>query len=125
MTHNRIFLDTNILIYLLQGDEDIREILEDKIWYVSFISEMELLLKPNLTEIENKAIKALLKECFIVEMNPAIKELAIATGQKHKLKIADSIIYASASIIMTPFLTADKVFKRLSDNDTRVLIYDK
>jgi predicted nucleic acid-binding protein len=124
MRNNRVFLDTNILIYLLQGDEEIRGLLEDKIWYISFITEMELLLKPNITDIETKAIKALIQECFIIDMNHAIKELAITTGQKHKLKIADSIIYASASSIMMPFLTADKIFKRLTADDTSILVYE-
>ena len=124
MKNNRIFLDTNILIYLLQGDKDIRELLEDKIWYISFITEMELRLKPNVTDDETKAMNALLNECFIIDMNHAIKEIAIISGRKYKLKIADSIIYASACNIEMPFLTADKIFKRISSDDVRILLYE-
>ena len=44
---SEILLDTNILIYLLQGNRSIRELVEDGVWYISFITEMELLVKPN------------------------------------------------------------------------------
>jgi len=124
MNSNRIFLDTNILIYLLEGDEELREILEDKIWYISFLTEIELLLKPNISDTETKAIKALIQECFVIEMNSAIKEIAIISGQKHRLKPVDCIIYASASYLAIPFVTADKVFKRLTKDDTQILLYE-
>jgi predicted nucleic acid-binding protein len=124
MSSNRILLDTNILIYLLQGDEELREILEDKIWYISFITEIELLLKPNISDAETKAIKALIQECFVIEMNGVIKEMTISTGQKHKLKPADSIIYASASYLSIPFITADRIFKRLTKDDTQIFLYE-
>ena len=125
MKHNRIFLDTNILIYLLEGNEELREILGDKIWYISFISEMELLLKPHITEAETKAINTLLQECFIIDMNNGIKQIAIESGQKFNLKLADSIIYASARAINITFLTADKIFKRINTDDLNLLIYEK
>ena len=125
MRHNRIFLDTNILIYLLEGNQELRDILEDKIWYISFITEMELLLKPNITDTEAKAINTLLQECFIIDMNNAIKQIAIESGQKFNLKLADTIIYASARAINIPFLTADKIFKRINTDELNLLIYEK
>lgn len=43
MSGNSIFLDTNILLYLLNGDETISVLLKDRNIVISFISEMELL----------------------------------------------------------------------------------
>jgi len=83
-----------------------------------------LLLKPNISDAETKAIKALIQECFVIEMNSAIKEMTISTGQKHKLKPADSIIYASAAYLYMPFITADRVFKRLTKDDTQIFLYE-
>ena len=78
---NNILLDTNILIYLLKGNVPIREMVEDKLWFISFISEMELQMKPELTSSELKAISAILDECYIIEMNKAIKTKAISNAR--------------------------------------------
>ncbi len=63
---NNILLDTNILIYLLQGNVSIKEMIEGKTWFISYISEMELQVKPDLTPIELKAVHSLLDECLIL-----------------------------------------------------------
>jgi predicted nucleic acid-binding protein len=57
---NNILLDTNILIYLLEGNVAIKEMIDDKKWFISFISEMELQMKSSLTASELKAIQDLL-----------------------------------------------------------------
>ena len=43
MNGNSIFIDTNIILYLLNGDDTIAELLRSKDIYVSVISELELL----------------------------------------------------------------------------------
>ncbi len=42
MSGNKIFVDTNILIYLLNGDSDISKILDGKDLVISVITELEL-----------------------------------------------------------------------------------
>ncbi len=54
MNGNSLFADTNILIYLLQGNAEIAEILNGKEIYISFITELELLAFPNLNSSEEK-----------------------------------------------------------------------
>jgi hypothetical protein len=44
-----ILIDTNIALYLLGGDSRIAEVLEGETVYVSFISELELLGYPGIT----------------------------------------------------------------------------
>ncbi len=118
-----LVLDTNILIYMLQGQEAVRELVEDSDWYISFISEMELLMKPGITPSETKSIKALLDECRIVEMNQAIKETAIRNSQVFRLKLADSIILATAQTYGMPMLTADIEFRKVESSEVEVLIF--
>ncbi|MGE0636419.1 MAG: PIN domain-containing protein [Bacteroidia bacterium] len=120
---NNILLDTNILIYLLHGDKTVRDMLEEKTWYISFVNEMELLMKPNVEAQELKAIEALLKECIIIEMNSAVKKQAILNGRRFRMKLADSIVLAAAQINNIPLLTADAEFKKASKDNNDVLLY--
>ncbi len=120
---NNILLDTNILIYLLQGDKTVREMLEEKTWYISFVNEMELLMKPNVEALELKAIEALLKECIIIEMNSSVKKQAILNGRRFRMKLADSIVLAAAQINNIPLLTADAEFKKAALDNNDVLLY--
>lgn len=52
---NNLLLDTNILIYMLEGNGAVRELVEDSNWNISFITEMELLMKPGITLKEHAA----------------------------------------------------------------------
>lgn len=118
-----VLLDTNILIYLLQGNIALREILEDKIWIISFVSEMELKMKEGLSVSDTKAIEALLNECIIIEINNSIKEKAIANSKKYKLKLADSIVFATALEYEAVLITADKVFRKPAEERNDVLLF--
>ncbi len=57
MNGNKIFVDTNILIYFLQGDKDVIEIISDKEIVLSFITELELLSLPKISDKSKKSIK--------------------------------------------------------------------
>jgi predicted nucleic acid-binding protein len=120
---NRILLDTNILIYLLQGNIAVRELLEDREWHISFINEMELLMKPALAGKELMAIKALLNECVITEYNVLIKNKAIENGRSYGLKLSDSIILATAQLSNLPLLTADMEFNKALKDEQKILIF--
>lgn len=43
MNGNKVFVDTNIILYLLGGDSTIAELLNGKQIYISFITQLELL----------------------------------------------------------------------------------
>ena len=120
---NSLLLDTNILIYMLEGNRAVRELVEDSNWHISFITEMELLMKPDITPKETQSIRALLAECRIIEMNQAIKEQAIQNTRDFRLKLADSIILASAQTIGIPLLTADVEFRKVDNPEQDVLIF--
>jgi predicted nucleic acid-binding protein len=43
MNGNKVFVDTNIILYLLSGDITLAELLNGKQIYISFITQLELL----------------------------------------------------------------------------------
>ena len=57
MIGNKLFVDTNILFYLLNGDPEITQIPEGKQLVVPVITELELLSFPNITPQESKVIE--------------------------------------------------------------------
>jgi predicted nucleic acid-binding protein len=122
MSGNKIFVDTNILIYFLQGELEVIEMIGDKDVAISFITELELLSFPELSKESEQVIGNLLKDCTIIELNRKIKDLTIEFRKKTKLKIPDSIVAASAYYMNLPLLTADKQMRTIDEVD--VIIYE-
>ena len=122
MNGNKIFVDTNILIYFLQGDKDVIAMISDKEIVISFITELELLSLPKISDKSKKLIKELLKICLIIDINAEIKHLAIEFRKKSKIKLPDAIIAATAYFHQLPLLTADKQYKSIEELE--VLIYE-
>ncbi|HMN04733.1 MAG TPA: PIN domain-containing protein [Flavobacteriales bacterium] len=82
-----------------------------------------MLSKPGMNREESKAVTAFVQEWPIVEMDPAIMEAAIRLRKKHRLKLPDAIIAATAMTMDVPLLTADRVFERVKGEIT-VLLYE-
>ena len=82
MNGSRIFVDTNILLYFLKGDQEVIDMISDKDIVISFITELELLSFPRSTDESEKIIKGLLKNCLIIDINPEIKDLTIESTPK-------------------------------------------
>lgn len=61
MNGSNILVDTNIILYLLGGDKTIIPLLQNKKIFISFITELELLLFKKLSENEEKIIKSFLR----------------------------------------------------------------
>ena len=123
MSGNRLFLDTNILLYLLQGDETLVEVLDKKQIYISFVTQLELLSFPGLSKKDNKVIDELLKECVIIDINSEIKNLTISYRNNYKLKLPDSIIAASSLYLDIPLISADADFKKI--DELNLIFYER
>src|SRR5690554_7377700 len=111
MSGNKLFVDTNKLLYFLKGEPEVIEMISDKNLVISFITELELLSFPGISSDSENSIKGLLNNCTIIDINSDIKELSIEFRKKSKLKLPDSIIAATAIFSKLPLLTADKQFK--------------
>lgn len=77
MSGNKLFTDTNTVLYLLAGDQTLATILDGKNLYLSFVTELELLGYTNLNQKDEKQIRQFLKECTIIDINASIKEEVI------------------------------------------------
>ena len=115
MNGNSIFLDTNILLYLLNGDDTISILLKDRTIVISFISEMELLSFKNLSAKEENIIQELISTCTVVSIEEDIKIKAIEIKRTYNLKLPDAIVNATSQIFNLPILTADKDYKKVKD----------
>lgn len=113
MNGNKLLLDTNILLYLLAGDQTLVDILQGKSIYISFITELELLSYKSLNASDKRDIEALLSECIIVDINSGIKKDTIQIRQEYGLKLPDAIIAATSQYLDIPLISADKGFGKV------------
>lgn len=97
-------LDTNTIIYALnQGVK-----LPHGKYFVSIITEMELLSYSHLTKSDEEVLKRVLCQFESIEITQSIKEKTIQIRKSSKLKLPDSIIVASALDKDAILVTSDK-----------------
>ncbi len=122
MSGNNILLDTNIVLYLLNGEDTLIPLLEEKNLFLSFITQLELLGNRNLIPKDFLKIEQFIAECTVIDITQGIKEYAIALRQKYNIKLPDCIIMATSLWLNMPLITADHDFKKIDIAD---LIYFK
>jgi predicted nucleic acid-binding protein len=115
MNGNKILIDTNIALYLLNGDKELASELQDKVVYISFLNELELLGFKGITNQEIDWIELFLEECSIMDFNKGIKEITIDLRRKYNLKLPDAIISATAIFLGIPLISADNHFDKVSE----------
>ena len=123
MNGNRFLLDTNAVLYILNGDKTLADFLFEKELYLSIISEMELLSYKNITDIEKQAVEGFLSDFIIININEKIKLNTIEVKKASSMKLPDSIIAATAISLKLPLLTSDKQFKTVKD--LNLVYYEK
>ena len=123
MNGSSIFLDTNVILYLLSGDETVAEFLTNKNIFISFVTELELLGYKDMDQEELLAIERLLANFTIVDINSEIKSTVIRFRKFYKLKLPDAIIAATSYYLNLTFMTADQKLSRVSE--LNILLYEK
>ena len=122
MSGNSLLLDTNIVLYLLNGEETLIPLLEEKNLFLSFITQLELLSTRYLNPDDTLKIRQFIAECTVIDITPEIKEFAISIRQSYNIKLPGSIIIATSMWLNMPLITADKDFTKIDIAD---LIYFK
>lgn len=107
MAGRSVLVDTNVIIYLIDGHRKAAEILKDKRLNFSFISEIELLSFKKLSREGERYILKILSESSILHSDEKITKLAIKIRKQVNLEIPDSIIAATAIRHNLPIVTAD------------------
>ena len=123
MNGNSIFIDTNIVLYLLSGDDTIAAFLNDKTIFISFVTELELLGYKQLDTEELVKIENLLEDSTILDINSDIKKIVIEFRKTNKIKLPDAIIATTSHYLNIPFMTSDKNLTKLSK--LNILFYEK
>ncbi|MBI3134502.1 MAG: type II toxin-antitoxin system VapC family toxin [Bacteroidetes bacterium] len=124
MSGTKLFVDTNIILYLLNGDETLAEFLNGRQIYISFITELELLGYPGLREKDRKIIQSFLGQCKITDLNKTIKEEVIRLRSVYKIKLPDAIVVSSAIYLDLPLITSDTGFKKL-ETELNLIYYER
>lgn len=112
-----ILLDTNVILYLLEGR--LTEPLASGQYFVSVITEIELLSYPSLGSYEEMQIRKFLRKITVVRIENYIKERAIAFRKIYRLKLADAIIKATAKSLDATWFTNDLELTNLTEIRTQ------
>jgi predicted nucleic acid-binding protein len=107
---NRV-LDTNAILYLLGGK--LLEPLPAGQYFISVISEIELLFYPLLDETAQSRIEGFFSEITIIGLTEAVKKLAIRMRRVHQLKLPDAIVVATALSLDATLHTNDAKLLRI------------
>jgi predicted nucleic acid-binding protein len=122
MNGNSVVLDTNIVLYLLNGDQVLSKLLYQKKLYLSFISQLELPGFRGITAKQQIEIGKFIKDCVVIDINEEIKQNVIFIRKHNKLKLPDSIVLATARFLSLALITSDADFK--STNYPEIIIYE-
>jgi predicted nucleic acid-binding protein len=104
-------LDTNAVLYLLGGK--LFEPLSTGQYFISVISEIELLSYPLLDENAHSKIDDFLSEITIIGLTEPVKKVAIQMRRDYQLKLPDAIVAATALSLGATLVTNDAKLLRL------------
>jgi hypothetical protein len=84
-------------------------------YFVSVITEIELLSYPSLSPDEETQIRDFLTKITVVGIESNIKELAITLRKQYRLKLPDAIIAATAQSLNVTLFTNDARLANLTE----------
>lgn len=111
MNGNNVLLDSNILIAISKNQDDLNYYLDNynKV-FISIISYIEVLGYDFINKIEEEIILKILQNIETIDLNVEIADIAVKVRKKNKIKLPDSVIYATAV-----FLNAELMTKNTDD----------
>nr|WP_275974289.1 type II toxin-antitoxin system VapC family toxin [Argonema galeatum] len=110
-------LDTNIVLYFLGGR--LFDPLPAGEYFLSVITEIELLYYPSISVDEETQIRNFLTKITVVAIEANIKELTIGLRKKYRLRLPDAIIAATAQSLNATLLTNDVTLAKLTEITTQ------
>lgn len=102
----KALFDTNILIDWLQGRDDARQEIDrfdDRA--ISIITWMEVMI--GAPEAAQQATRAFLAEFDIIAVDNPVAERAVDLRRRHRMKLPDALIWASAQVAGRLLVTRD------------------
>ncbi|OYD97222.1 PIN domain nuclease [Nostoc sp. 'Peltigera membranacea cyanobiont' 213] len=117
LTQPLILLDTNIVLYFLGGR--LVNPLPSGQYFISVITEIELLSYPSLSLEEETKIIDFLNKITVVDIDNNIKNLTIAFRKQYRLRVPDAIIVATAKSLNAILFTNDVRLANLTEINTQ------
>ena len=114
MNGRNILLDTNVVLFVL-SDLNHLVVLKGCNLYISFITELELLSYPAISEKDKITIQKFISKTTIIDINTIIKENTIELRKKYKIKLPDAIISATALANNFVLYTNDKGLLKITE----------
>lgn len=125
MSGNRFLLDTNAVIYLLNGSKNIDTIISKANWIgISVITYIEFLAFENLSDNDKNLFYRFISRIDTIDIsleNNKIINKIIDIRQKYTLKLPDSIIASTAYTTNATLITWDNKLRNIDE----VEIYPK
>ncbi|MEH2151215.1 type II toxin-antitoxin system VapC family toxin [Nostoc sp.] len=117
LTQPLIFLDTNVVLYFFGGR--LLNPLPSGQYFISVITEIELLSYPSLSLEEETQIIDFLNKITIIGIDSNIRNLTIAFRKQYKLRLPDAIIAATAKSLNATLFTNDVRLVNLTEINTQ------
>lgn len=114
MNGNKLLLDTNAIIFHLNGSKKIEILLEGCTIFISSITYTELFSFAKLTAVDTGLLKAYIAELQIVHTNNFICDIGAEIRRKTKIKLPDAIVAATSIYLDVPIITFDKGFQSIN-----------
>jgi predicted nucleic acid-binding protein len=105
LMNDRYVLDTNVALYLLSGR--LANPLPIGEFYLSIISEIEMLSFSAIGQEEESRIREFLTQVTIVGLSEEVKQSTIEIRRKYRLKLPDAIVCATALVMDSNLLSND------------------
>jgi hypothetical protein len=109
----RYVLDTNVALYLLGGR--LVHPLPVGEFYLSVISEIEMLSYPAISEVERLKVQQFLSQVVVVGIDETVKSHTIALRKKYRLKLPDAVVCALALPTSSVLLSNDAQLSRVTE----------
>jgi tRNA(fMet)-specific endonuclease VapC len=115
--NNRFLLDTNAIVALLKGNDQLSQLLRDADWIgISVISQIEFLAFSGLTQDDCDLFSQFLQRVAVIELGAKDEGLIakiIEIRQQYRLKLPDAVIAAMAIQNSAILVTADREFAKV------------
>ena len=105
-------VDTNVIINIKEGVAKVEQFVTYKL-AVSFITEIELLGRKDISKKEKQMYSEMLENVSVIGFTDDIKKTCIKLKQQYSIKTPDAIIAATAIESNLPFVTSDNDFDRV------------
>jgi tRNA(fMet)-specific endonuclease VapC len=119
MNGKRLLLDTNAVVALLRGNQQVLQITQDAEWIgISIISVIEFLCFSGLAQADRDLFAQFIAKVEVIGLGWGDSELVdqiIQIRQRFAVKLPDAIIAATALARSALLMTADRQFATIKD----------